>query len=660
MGDQFNWQIEEEAEEPTPQTVRRRWPGGSVFFWIVAVAVIGALIGSWAVAQERSQENEQNLVDTIQDMLDLGKQALNAGDGELYYSMQDGEPEWFAAQLRPANQDIVRAGLRVTNAEQYGETIRVNATWEEQETTYQQILFFEWRAGQLRQVSTDANFWGVPLQREEDWGRLNYYAVDDPWATSIANFVDKRTTEICADNCLEGRRPFTLDVRDDYRETAEPNQLTIPSPRLLGLDVEGAPSSRFWRALGRRIHAQLTPATIQFAVPPLVEMRLPYDLLAEQFMAENPGIRIEIVNLDSLTGDLSNLALEFDGAAIPPTEAMLAAGQVHDLTDYVNSDRDFDQADFYEQIWQGTLWHGRNWLIPDAAEMKVLYYDKAAYDGAEHPEPSSRWTWDEMAQDVTSIVSDQQQPTDLTWGFLDVGLDSLFSYAYNWNTECAETVTVFCRTPMRTENVAAALDWYSEMANQEDQMPNLTGDLANAFSTRQMLTIGESGAEFDEEHKVMLLLNLQGSERKAAIWVDSPLTYEFNLLLSPVGIVPFPGSDRFDGITPLWLQGNFISQYSERPLAVWQWLKFLSFQPAAPRFIPARPSVASMSGYWTTLPRPLGDVMRTAFPFGLPVTIEEQGMLTWEQVATVISGELSAAEAAQDRPTVQWFGHDQE
>ncbi len=114
------------------------------------------------------------------------------------------------------------------------------------------------------------------------------------------------------------------------------------------------------------------------------------------------------------------------------------------------------------------------------------------------------------------------------------------------------------------------------------------------------------------------------------------MTYEFNLLLSPVGVVPFPGSDRFDGITPLWLRGSYISQHSEQPLAVWRWLKFLSYQSPASRVIPARPSVAAETGYWTVLPRPLGDVMRTAFPFARPVTIEEQGMLTWEMVTAVL------------------------
>ncbi len=197
---------------------------------------------------------------------------------------------------------------------------------------------------------------------------------------------------------------------------------------------------------------------------------------------------------------------------------MLAAGHVHDLNDFISSDPDFDKSDFYEQLWQGALWRKRTWFMPEAAEMQVMYYDKAAYERAGYSEPSSRWTWAEMAQDVTSIVSGQPQPGDLAWGFLDVGMDSLFSYAYNWNNQCSETATVYCQTPLKTENIAAALDWYSQMAGRPGQMPDLSTELSDVFSQTQLSAMGTM---LDVDRQALLLLNFQGSRRKVAIWVDS-------------------------------------------------------------------------------------------------------------------------------------------
>lgn len=664
MSNQFNWQVEEELQEPEPPKMAgKRWVRG-ILSLVILVAVAGGLLGRWVVARERAEEEKGQLIDSVQEVLDLQQTALLSGDGERYFSLQENDPAAFATHLLPRNQAIVAAGLRVTNAEENGQTVWANALWNgapgsDEGETLQKVLFFQPRAGQLRHVANDPRYWGAALEREEDWGRLSYHASDDPWATPIANYVNVVVSDVCAEECLGDRLPFTLDVRDDFRETAAPDRIHIPSPRLLGLDAAGKPALSFWQELDGRIRAHITPATIRFAVPPPRlregETLLPYEQLAEQFMALYPAINVEIVHLEAMPDDPFALAREYDGAAILPSEQLLASGLVRDLTDYMSSDPEFEAANFYEQIWQGTFWKERNWFVPIAAEMKVIYYDKRAYEWAEHAQPSSRWTWAEMAHDVANIVAEQPQQSALSWGFLDVGLDSLFSYAYNWNNSCSETATVFCQTPLEMEHVAAALEWYQGMAVQPGQMPDLTGDLRDVFSSAQMSMLEEVETPIDEEGMALLLLNLQGSQRKAAIWVDTPMSYEFNLLLSPVGVLSFPGSDRFDGITPLWLHGGFISQESERPTAVWQWLAFLSRQAPATRFIPARPSVAAETGFWSRLPRQLGDVMRTAFPFARPVTIGERGMLTWDQVAAVLRDEISAEEAANSRPEIRWF-----
>ena len=127
--------------------------------------------------------------------------------------------------------------------------------------------------------------------------------------------------------------------------------------------------------------------------------------------------------------------------------------------------------------------------------------------------------------------------------------------------------------------------------------------------------------------------------------------------MDPMGVVPFPGSDRFDGITPLWVQGAFISMASERPLAAWEWLKFLTQQAPSARFrlVPVRPSVATSSQFWGRLPHDLGNAMRTAFPFSRPVLIGEQHLFNWDMLTAVQSG-TSPAQAAQLKPRLVWFG----
>ncbi|MCP4415408.1 MAG: extracellular solute-binding protein [Chloroflexi bacterium] len=655
MSEQFNWHVGEDEDNEMLEEVHVD-SSRAVFPYLLVIGTAVALvllIGSWQVGQKEVEQSEDTLQAEVQALLNFQHDAFLQGDGNLFFSGYYSDPAFRAAQLLPYNLEAHRAGLQITNVRQQDEFIWVNVSWEAENETYQRILFFTQRGDRLSQVASDEAFWGVWVVRELDWGTLGFFEIDRKWADAFETAVTPTIHTLCADGCS---LPLTISIVDHYGETAVANQIRMPSPRLIGLDENGDPASQFWLTLEQKIADRLTPATIKFAIPPPVGQTklflLDYEQAARDFMALHPNIAVELTIMDTIPDDISRLATEFDGAAIVPTQDMLAAGLVFDLSDYIKSDPDFDQADFYEQVWQGALWQERVWIIPQAAQMHVLFYDRKAYQNAELPEPSLRLTWNELAHDISTLLPDANQDV-MQWGYLDTGLDSLYSYAYNWNNQCTLAATILCQTPLRTQNVAAALEWYQQMVVHEQSMPNLVKDLPQLLSPVTLTFMNEEVLPYQLEE--FLLSNFQSSRRTAAIWVDEPIAYEYQHLIFPLGVVPFPGSDRFDGITPLRVQGNFISQGSKRPFAVWQWIKFLSDQRPAPRYVPARPSVANQMGFWRSLPQPLGDVMRTAFPFARPITVEEQTAITWEQVTAVVSGELTPSQAANQRNDLFWF-----
>ncbi len=659
MNDQFDWVIgdERDGKGGAFHSAASRWAARSIWFLLVTAVFTAIILSSWYVGRNRLAQSEAKASEAVQHILDLEQDAFLRGDGDLYFSLHSPDSDWIPAQFSPINIQSARAGFQVTRAETHDDFIWANLSWAAEDAIYQRIAFFQWQGDQLVHMATAPNYWGSWKAAPQPWGELIFTETDEEWALLIADFVAETVDEICWRTCLDGRLPFTLHLANDFGETAVPHQLRIPSPRLLALDENGQPADLFWELLRQRVEAYLSPAVIRFAVPPTSFQNeqniVDYDQAAQRFMTAHPDIVIELIHLDEWPNDPAALVVEFDGAGVVPTADMLAAGLVHDLTDYIDTDPDFDEIDFFPQIWQGASWQGRTWFMPQAASMHLLYYDKAAYQQARLPEPSLRWTWKEMEQDVAALIPAQPESSDLAWGILDVGLDSLFSYAYNWNNQCTEAATILCQHPLQPQNVAAALEWYSQMVAQPAQMPDLTSQLSDLLGEASMSYFLED-MEANRQMQ-FVLMNIQTGHRKAAIWVDVPMNYEFQLLLANLGVVPFPGSDRFDGITPLWVQGSFISQGSERPLAVWQWLKFLSYQQPTSRLVPARPSVSTGMGFWTYLPRPLGDAMRTAFPFSRPVLIEEKNHITWERVTAVLSGEATPLQAAQNRPALHWF-----
>ncbi len=637
MSERFDWQIGEEADGriPSPPTAvstqSRRW------FWLGLMVVL-LLSGGWLwrTLQTQLAEAEQDAINLAQNALDFERDAYLAGDGDLFYSFQADDPAWFAAQLQPVNGRFYRHNPTVTHAEQHGNNIWANLAWTEGDQTYQRVAFWQLQPdGSLIRQPEAPGYWVGFDSALYPWGQLDYSQIDADLARQIGPYVTEQLAALCRDNCPMAERPFSLTLAKDFQESANPDQLRIPSPRLVGLDETGAPSDLFWELLDGRLADRFGQVTLRFGIPVAEAPLIDYETAAAAFMAQNPRIVIELVYLEAKQPTLTDLAT-LDAVGAAPVVDLLAAGGVRDLTGMMQTDGRFDRADFYEQLWQGAWWREQMWFMPLAGRLNVLYYDTNAYRDANRPEPTLRWTWQEMADDMTAVAQGSMaQNGSLEWGFLDVGPDALFSYAYNWNNTC-EQATVRCDQPLTPEAIAAALGWYHSLAGQPGQLPDFT--LMSATERAGVLS------------------NWQSAHRRAVIWVESPLLYELRFQLQPLGVVPFPGSDRFDGITPLRVDGAFITMGSERPYAAWQWLKFLTYQAPSARFrtVPARPSVASSSQFWSRLPHDLGNAMRTAFPFSRPVLLEEQYLFGWEMLTAVQNG-LAPEQAAQLRPRLLWF-----
>lgn len=638
----FEWKIEEEsAAKPPPKSSDPN--GRSLGKWVVLALVLLVAAGGWSVSQYQVSQREADILEQVQATLDFQRDAWLRGDGELFFASQTASPVWISAQLQPHNQRMYAGEPTATKAEQYNNEVWVNVQWQEKDVVYQRILFFRLENGGLRQTPTLPSYWGAVNVQESDFGQVTVYEIDELWREEITAFVQDLVQELCPQSCDGRSQNLSLIVSDGYEGTAVPDQIIVPSPRLVALTAEGEPAQRFWDLLETRIREQLQTAVILFGVPPEAWQIVEYEKAAAEFMAQHPHIKIKFVLLN-YNGITANELAAIDGAAVTPTAELVASGAVFDLTDFIQTDPDFDAHDFYEQIWQGIFWHDRIWFLPQAGAMRMLFYDKSAYAAAQTKEPSLRWTWEELAHDMTA-VSDPDSPKLHQWGFMDVSSDVLFSYAYNWKNDCTEEATVRCARPLTDAAAAAALDWYAAMAGEPGQMPNL-------------LTAEADFGLDDWWSRNYVLDNWQSARRRSVIWVDEPIDYEFRFLLAPLGVVPFPGSDRFDGITPLHVQGHVISQSSERPLAMWQWLKFLSYQPLRPkaRFVPARPSVAEETRYWQILPRELGNAMRTAFPFARPIMMDEAYYFSEEQLEAVLSGNAAPETAVTINSRLRWFG----
>ncbi len=605
----FDWEFDAEIE---PESFRSRPPYWRWLQLALLFIVLSALAGGgwWRV-----RSAEKALLQSVQDILNLEVASAQLGDGEQFFTFFPTDPFYRFSQLQPINQSFYAGNPQVTRAQLHDDVIWANVTYTVDGATQQRLLFFDQTSSGLRHRVHDNAFWGVQKRTRYPWGQLLLHEADEEWRSGFATAIQRNLTEY-SNALVNNRADFTFAITDEFAPLMVDSP-SFPSPRVWGLGADGEPSAEYWAAFDHAVVTQLELAneyTIRFAIDvsdtasgytaqDVRFRRNSFQSLAQAYMRLHPDITIEIVDLTTLPTDPVARMRLIDGAVMPLSADLVVSGAILDLTELAK-DPSLQTGDFYEQIWLGGYWQNRFWQLPLSAQMRMLFYDKAMVESAEILPP---WTF----EDYEELIAAVQAQTEKS-GLLLSAPDLLYAHAFAYNSGALDR-----------NQAAQTLQWFSQI--EETRFLN---ELEPAVRRQQALTI-------------------LSSNRQAATWIDVPSEYEYHSLLSGLGVAPFPSSDRLTSIAPLWVEGGMISSASEHPLAVWDWLIFLSHQ--APklnrRTIPARPSVALETSFWQTVPQPLNAVMRSAFPTTRAITVEDRRYFSAESIP-----------ANRSQPTpLRWF-----
>lgn len=137
--------------------------------------------------------------------------------------------------------------------------------------------------------------------------------------------------------------------------------------------------------------------------------------VADQYMAENPDINIEILAepwSDYFT-KMQALWAGGDEAIIPdvlflwPTPRYAAEGVLENLQPYIERDG-YDLGDYWPNLLESAMYEGDVYGFPRDIGLEVLYYNKDVFDAVGVPYPDDTWTWADLrsAADQLKVVDD--------------------------------------------------------------------------------------------------------------------------------------------------------------------------------------------------------------------------------------------------------------
>ena len=645
MSFQFDWQVREDNNVATAQNgaiVPRkallfRIPWKFLLKTLIVCAVSG--LGVWYAISTLNARAEADLIKAITAYRNLEQQAARAGNGDLFRVALAPDPALLAAQFLPRNRTFNRADSTILSAKRKDDEVWTTVRWKEGDEELSRVVIYEREKGAFRRSRGTEHPWEQRYKVELEWGRIWLYEADIQWQLEIETFVGALVDELCVGDCLAERLPLDLVIQRNFSEIAVDRWIYMPSPHLVGLTAGGAPADAFWPELRQRIVEQLVPATITFAIPADLEGR--FQALADQFHSKQTRTMVTLIPIEGDPAPDDALLAAVDGAFMMPTVEQITSGQIVDLTDYAATDPTLAPDDFYRRVWEGTLWQGRVWALPQAAKVRLVFYP--IYPANNLPEvimPNAPMT----ARRINELRVGRQTEATQQWEYIDTYNDILLTLLMG--RRCQDSVAGDaqerlagpsgpCRAKIDEQYIAELLTWYADQI-QHKETPNLA-----ALAPTERQTYQSSASAFPP---------------RVTFWIEDPAVYEFYAELYKLRVRPLTNESN-SGVTPLHVQGSVVSQRAEAPRAVWQWISFLSRQrPISPgRDLPARKSVKSQMRYFTLMPHGLREEMKTAIATARPLQIDEQHLFAWEILDDFLQDKISAGEAAALMVDQQWF-----
>jgi ABC-type glycerol-3-phosphate transport system substrate-binding protein len=376
------------------------------------------------------------------------------------------------------------------------------------------------------------------------------------------------------------------------------------------------------------------PVTISFVHPE--DPTGSYERWVQEFQEQNPHITVELVSRGSINA--SEYAKE-DVFIISQFELSEYVGKqaVLDLTGFIEQDEALDIGDFYPAVLDVFRSSGRQWALPFAVDMMMVYYNRDLFDRYSVAYPQLGWDWGDFVDTAMSMT--------------DPGAD-LYGYALQHLNESSVYEPVIL---IYQHGGGIVDDLKSPTRATLDDPLNIE---AMEFYAALMYDYGVSPTAQESQRMGRPYPWRSVMEQKVAMW--STLYSERGGLRWPTdwgfewGIVPMP-RDQMAGTLAI-TDGLFISAASEHPDVAWQWARFLS-RKMAPFQMPARRSLAESAEYEQVVGRDVAVSARAMIADAIMVYPEVLGNevalgAMVEAFAQIRTGEVTpdiALSAAQDK-----------
>jgi len=283
--------------------------------------------------------------------------------------------------------------------------------------------------------------------------------------------------------------------------------------------------------------------------------------MADEFEAENPGIKIDI-QVIGWSDYWTMLEAAATGGSLPDTFWMhsneiyryASNDMLYDLTNLIASSDEVDMANFPEGLVEIYNYEGTQLAVPKDYDTIGLWYNKTMFDEAGLEYPNETWTWDDLYEAAKALTKDDGSQ----YGFLAPlhNQEGYYNFVYQ---NGGIIITDDNVSGYDNEKTIKAIEFYVDFVT-EGLSPAIFEDAERAEAMQNGL----------------VAMGYFGSWNLTSFSENEYMAENFN-----VAVLPASNDGRqasiFNGL------GNAIAYNTERPEAAWKWVEYLGSEEGQAR-----------------------------------------------------------------------------